>query len=33
MYFNMELVLVKLLREYNKISLEQQDKLKISTEN
>lgn len=30
-YFNMELVLVKLQREYNKISLEEQDKLKIFT--
>jgi hypothetical protein len=32
-YFNMELVLVKLQREYNKISLEYQDKLRIFTEN
>lgn len=32
-YFNMELVLIKLQREYNKISLEYQDKLKIFTEN
>lgn len=31
-YFNMEVSLVKLVKEFNKVSLEEQDKIRILTE-
>jgi len=30
-YFNLELALVKIVKEYNKITLEEQDKIKLLT--